>query len=503
MNKLAILILLFGTCQNGHALRKSRFEELMVPVDIYSVPKDAKRLLSKRELFTSIAKQGLPIKMARQDYESEKDRFQLVYDSYWPKPMVSTSYTSSRTNSYGIPTYSKAFTFGVSIAGNTTWGLNYGFDLPKITDGTSLTQDITTPTGTVSMGLNATLSLLKGSVFFQGRIPKTKADIDLELSKIQLRSTVQTTLLQGEQAFYDVLQKQVQAKVREQALKSSRALSADIKDMIAAGEADKLSAVKTELQVAQDETELLAAQNDLATARQALMDIMAVRSNELPFYPDPNSIKDVPKPPQISVQQALDLAKRQRPDYLSAQLRHKKAELDVQSAYSNVLPKVDLKTAYGFVATDDAFGRAFSTATQLKDPQYSVGVEMSYSFGNDSDKSSYRLSKISFFRSELSLEQLNNQITKEVSNSLQSADFSFRKLRTSELAKELSEKKLHAEFEKFRVGESNIRNILDFQTELNNTRITELNARIELLRNLAILRNSLGDFPDGVTVRND
>lgn len=80
---------------------------------------------------------------------------------------------------------------------------------------------------------------------------------------------------------------------------------------------------------------------------------------------------------------------------------------------------------------------------------------------------------------------------------------SYRRLKISGLNRQLSERKFSAELEKFRVGETNIRDVIDFQTELTNSRVNEMNSRIEILIALAQLRSALGQLPEGVDYRFD
>lgn len=490
-------------CSSSFALQKSQYQDLLTPLDLYFVPKEIVKPMRRNELFQMLIQRALALKIAKEDLKIATESHHLSYDNFIPKPAFSTSYTYSETfSSTNIATYAKNFSLGLAMNGATPWGFSYIIDLPKATQSISRTSGLDSQSNTFALGLNSTLNLLKGSFFLIGGIALTEADIDYQIAQHSLKSTLLQTMLQGEQAFYEVILKQIRVNVLQLALRSAKALLVDVREMIRAGESEKLSSIKVELQLAQTETDLLAAQIELSTAGQALQDIIALKEATLEdMFPDPNEIKSAPPPPGLSVNEAIVRAKKQRPDYVSVLLRLKKSRLEVEKAFSNVLPRLDLKSSYGYSKNNTSLALAASDAFKFKNPQYSVGLEFSYSFFNDSEKTAYRIAKINLLKTELTLTQLNNQIAKEVTSAVNSVEIGQRRSKTSELARGLSEKKLAAEFEKFKVGESNIRNIIDFQGEVNTARISEVNARVDFLKNLAALRNVLGEFPPGVELK--
>jgi outer membrane protein TolC len=271
--------------------------------------------------------------------------------------------------------------------------------------------------------------------------------------------------------------------------------------MVAAGESDKLSVLKTELQIAQNETDLLQARIESSNSRQALRDLIALRIDEnTTIYPDPNELKRIPPIPDLSVANAINRAKELRPDYLNSVIGRKKAELDLQTRLSSILPKLDLSFAYGYTGSGNTFTSAKDDLLLFGPPTASVGLELTYSFFNDSARFEWRQAKFALHRTEVQVEEALNSLTKEVTAATVSVDMGQRRLKTAEMSRVLSERKLQAEFEKFRVGESRIRDIIDSQNEVNNARITEINARVDFMKSLTALRTAIGELPDGVTV---
>ena len=480
------------------AKSSSRFKELLIPIDLYAVPNGIKRTMKIKDLYKAIADQGIVIKIAKKDFMGADIKYTKVQMSFYPTPTLSTGATYSQSSSSGVKTFKQIYTLGNTIEVDSPWGAKLTLDLPKIQKESSSGGTTNTVEHSVTLGTNLTIKLLKGAPYITGDITQTEAGIDLKLARLTLKTTALSTLKSGEDAFYDVLLKRLRVKVLALALESSKALLSDINAMYKAGEGDKLSIIKVQLQVAQTETDLLSGQAEAETAMQTLRDVISLNEEGAAIFPDPTEIKSAPALPDLGLSNNIKKAKRNRPDYQSAILNLKKASLSERKAKSDTLPQVDLIMGYGYVGKDASFSGAFSSPTLFRDPTYTIGVSLTYPLWNNTAFQDHTTAKLETQKKELGIRQLNSQVAKEISSALNSVDLGYRRLKTSELAKSLSEQKLAAEFEKFRVGESSIRNIVDFQTEVNNARISELSARVDYLRSISALRNALGVYPPSI-----
>lgn len=505
MQTISLVLLVLWVASSAVAAKQSRFRDLMQPLDLFAAPKGTAKLMKMTELYQAIAKNGISIKLAKDSLETAELDNELTYDTFnIPKPTLSSSYKYSKTSN-GSPSYERVFSLGLSVGTTTDWGLAYKLDLPQLTHTHSRAFEEDSVTDTFKLGVaSLSFALLKGSVFTKGRSEKDSADMTLQNARWDLKNTAIQALTKAEQAFFDVILKQAKVRVLEQALSSSQALYEDVAEMIKAGEADRLSAIKVELQVATTETDLLVARSDLTSSIATLNDLLSLDSgNNNVVYPDPSEVAQDPAVPNSSIGKVLEIAKKQRPDYLALQLKRKQSELALKTAFSNNLPALNLTATYGFEASRTTLSEAANAALRFPNPQYSVGIEFVYSFFNDREKTDYAKARINQHKSDIELQQSANTLLKEISSAFDAVQLGKRRLGTSRMAKELSEKKLKAEFEKFRVGESNIRNIVDFQADLNNARIAEVTARIDLRKSLSALNGAIGEFPEGVKFKHD
>ncbi len=486
------------------AEKNSKFENLTKPLDLFKVPSDVKQVMKKNELFELVGARGVKIRIAKEDFGNTVERYWSTYSGYnWPKASLSSSYRFGQSASAGtLSSHSKTFSADLGIAGDTGWGLSYSIGLPSISRTLTDAPTYNSESDTFSLGVSSLqFKLLNGSLFAIGRAAKDKEDLGMDQARHALKSTVLGAIQSAESAFYDVLLKQIRVQVLELGMASSQALLSDIKEMVAAGESDRLSILKTELQIAQSETDLLMARIELNNSRQSLRDLVAYKIDEkVDFYPDPNELKAVPVIPDLSPTNAIERGRKSRPDYLSAVINRRKAELDLKVAFSGTLPSLNLTFSYGYSGSGTTFTAAKDQALLFGPPTASVGLGFSYPLFNDSADSSYRQAQLTLRRSEVQVEEALNSMIKEISSAIIGVEMGQRRLKTADMSRQLSEKKLAAEFEKFRVGESKIKDVIDYQNEVNNARISEINSRVDFMKSLSSFRTAIGDLPDGVTL---
>lgn len=501
---LSVIIIMMSLWEPLALGFSSRYEKLLQPIDIYAAPADAKKLISKQELLSILNSSGLPIKIAKESLRGADETRKAYTLSKVPKIGLNLSQgrtvTDVRESELAGASQSNADNRSatVTVGGDVVQGVNYSLSLPKLsqtrTSAAAGAED-DSPTVSTSAAVEASLgiSLLKGSYFLTGQIPGRRADLDQLIAKETYRNSQIQATLQGEQAFYDLVQKYIRQRIVERSMASAQALLADVIDMVKAGEADRLSLVKAKVQVSQAEIDLLTSQSDFAGAREAFRELLGVSAEDgVTIFPDPSELKVKPEMPKIVPSEAVDVARKNRPDFRLQKLNASKSKLDVDAAFSNLLPQLDFKSSVASAGRDTVTGESINKARDFRDRQISLVLELSYTFTNFSERSAYRQARIAAQKATFETDQLTRKIVKEIGSLQQKIDIGFRRLKISEINRELAEEKLQAEYSKFKVGESGIRNVIDFQGELLGARVTELNSRVEVMLALSQYRGALG-----------
>ncbi len=498
----AAFILMSIVGREGVCLKKSTYQDSLKSLDLYTLPQKGSPPLTRKDLFKTIADRGLPIKIAHQEYEMAEEVYNISYYQWnYPRVDLVSKYTLTETRNLG--TESRLYNFGLNLTNTTPWGLSYTINVPAI-NGTA-SQDPTfgrSELDTSQLGATVGLKLLGGSYFVLGDTARRSTDISFQTARLQLRATTLTTIQQGEQAFFDLLQKQLNVQVLEQAYESAKALRADVEEMIRVGESERLALIKVDLQIAQAEVNLLQAQIDHATSKEALREILAKNEEgAAEIVADPNELKEVPEISELSLTKSIERAKKGKPSWLLSQLDKEAADIAVTQTFSSTLPQLDLTAGYGYQATGNTISGSFRDLSRLENPNFTIGLVFNYTIFDSIEKANYRQAEIRLTKAEYAVNQSRNQLVKEVSSAVQTTNIAYKKLKLASLTRTLSEKRLQAEFEKFRLGESAIRNVIDFQNEVNTARIGEVGARVALRQSLSTLRTVMGDLPEGITIQ--
>ncbi|MCA9453836.1 MAG: TolC family protein, partial [Nitrospira sp.] len=116
------------------------------------------------------------------------------------------------------------------------------------------------------------------------------------------------------------------------------------------------------------------------------------------------------------------------------------------------------------------------------------GLVFSYPIGNRSAQSQYQRRVLETQQSQVSLLRVRQQIILDVKEAIRQVQTSFKRTRTTQTARQLSERQLNAEQERLNLGLSTTRLVLEFQRDLRIARGRELRAILDYNQSLSRLR---------------
>lgn len=494
--------------------RKRRAKDFRTgELNIYAPPPGTKKLLALEELHRLVEKQGLAMKLARENLRDIDEQVISSRRQFQPRASISTSYSSSTTTTYptdeteGGKTNNKSASAAISVNGQIAQGLSYSFSTPSFSRSmTGMTQTPSTGLGLYdpdanysdSSQISASLSanLIKGSYWAEGRFNDRKIEINRQIGRENFRSASIQAHIEAEQAYYDLIQKQIRLRITERALETSKKISSDLKEMVAVGESDRISLLRSEQQIANSEIELNAARNDYFESRERLREILSMSSEDFDgVYPDTREILKIPPQPKISKDQLIKIALRARPDLRIQELSLEQQTLDTRISGFNRLPNLDLSVSTSRSATDQGFGRTTNTAIKDGPRNLTWSLSTSYQLVGNADFDSFRKAKIALEKARINRDKVLNQVNKEISSTLERLKISYIRLGHAKSNREVSETKVGAEYEKFIVGESDNKNLIEAQNEVTQARITELQAFIDVRNATSALNQALGQDP--------
>jgi len=206
------------------------------------------------------------------------------------------------------------------------------------------------------------------------------------------------------------------------------------------------------------------------------------------FPTDEPGIREV----DIDLETALERALSLRPDYKIAKKRLEQNEFNRDMAKNSVLPDLDLSARYNVHGSGKNYNKDIRDMGDFEQYGWNVGLVLSYPLKNRDAKAEYEKREVGIKRSNLELQNLENDITTEI----RSAARNVRILRESvDVAKknvEVDELKLMKEEERFRNQLSSSYYVLQFQRDLANARNLYNRAMIDYMMALNELSRAQG-----------
>lgn len=335
-----------------------------------------------------------------------------------------------------------------------------------------------------------------------------------EISEKEFTKSLQDTIYDVEEAYFNLYYSIELLKVRKQSLKLAQDLLEKNKKSVEIGTLAPIEILNAEASVATREADILEAEAQVKNNQDILKTIINLSGGKegtelIEIIP-----KDKPQyeKKEISLEEAITIAMNNRPDLQASRIDLKNKELNVSYARNQLLPELNLQASYwspGVSGTrlifppGNPFGDPIATipggaSDALKDAfgfkykNWSFGITLTFPLNTLLSRAAYAQAKVNLEQSRLRLENQEQQIFLEIKNAVRSLQTNYKRVQAYRVARELSEKKLEAEEEKLKVGLTTNYFVLQFQTDLTTAQSMELKAIIDYNLSSCRLNRALG-----------
>jgi outer membrane protein TolC len=168
----------------------------------------------------------------------------------------------------------------------------------------------------------------------------------LNATRLASRSAREFVVLVAANLYLEGLAADARATTARAQLETAQALQAQAEDLRRSGIVAGIDVVRAEVRVSTERQRATAARADFEKIKLQLARVMGLPIGQTISLSD--QIPPVPVP-EITVEQALERAYRERPDYLAAQARLQAAEATRRAALSEHLPSLSLNADYGAI----------------------------------------------------------------------------------------------------------------------------------------------------------
>jgi outer membrane protein TolC len=335
--------------------------------------------------------------------------------------------------------------------------------------------------------------LLRNFWIDQGRMTIQVNKKNLTITELGVRFVAMDVINRVHQAYYELAGALGELRVKRELLETRRQLLANTRRKIEMGTLTVLDERLADAQVAIVETDLTVADNAVRLAENELKSLLADRwTNSL-------GVRLETSDPLLIVAEEFDLQAcwsrglTNRPDL--AQLRQdvEKAATDLKFRRNQLFPSLDIVAGHSRkgASTEQLLPPLSPSASlsaardQIRNgdaPSDMVGIIFSAPLGRTAERANFRASKYAKAQAELRVKQFEEQVLREISDALHTAQAQFSRVALARRARELSEAALEAEEQKLAGGKSTLFFLLQLQNNVATTRSTELRARADYQR---------------------
>jgi outer membrane protein len=409
-----------------------------------------------------------------------------------------TTFSRSQTAGGDVLTTETA-TANAGVAQNVRWG---GGSYSLTFGNTRVAQSdlFATRNPAMNANLNAVYvqPILRGFKTDTTRTQLRVTAINQEISEIQLDTTVNNTLANVRNAYWDLLYAIRAASVAQSSLELAEKLIADNKARVEIGTMAPIDVVQSEAEAATRRQTLATAEATLLTAELALKRLIVSGTSD-PLWAARINPVDRPSfsPEPIDLQAAITRAIADRTDIAQARKTLESNDVTLRGLVDQTLPALDLTAGYGLAGVGGTvfergglggavtrvipggYNDALRTLTNLDAPTWNFQVNLSYPLGTSAAEAGVARARLQIQQTQAQLKALELQVATEVTTTALNVQSNQKRIDAATAARELAQKRLEAENSKFEVGMSTNFLVVQAQRDLADAQITELRALLD------------------------
>jgi len=394
-----------------------------------------------------------------------------------------TSVTAVNEEAFGVPPKSVIDTGTFSLTDAVVTGGSLTASYQLVRSDYSPTFFLPNPAFGSTASISVAQPLLQGAGTDYGRAAIESARLGVRISNLNFKSTVLTIIYNVETTYYNLLYQREQYKVQEEELRQAQQLLDE-------NTIKRQTGVLTDLDVMQARAGVAAAQNQLILDEQAvhnsedaLLQLLgdrqfksAVGNVDFPFIGEPD----------VSFERSYKLARDNGPNLAVAQATIDQFKLAALKAKRNTLPELNVNGGLGYNSYAATAGQ--SVTGSWNGYNWNAGVTVSIPWGMQANRALYRQAVASVRSQEVAYDQADQTLVVNVRSAIRGVQTSVASVRSSAENTKFAEKAYELQKAEFDAGLATSYLVLQAQNTLETARVSELQAKVNLLSAIADLR---------------
>ena len=487
---------------------------------------DGKLPLRFQDFLTLVLKNSTDIHLTRLDVMTAADSvlaakspFDPAYSLGWQtRARRSPQYTQT-SGAETLSTLNGEATAGLTQA--LTTGQTVGVNFYSARYSTNSSFNYFNPSIASGLSINITQPLLYNRNNIQARTALQIARTQLVISTNQTEMRIAAFIDQAAQQYWDAVQARDSIRVAQLAVDLAQKSYDRDKMALDLGALSKLDIFQSQSQVAQRKVELIRAQYFYRESLDGLRRLIgadlipATRNIEIVLEDDPSSL------PVSSIQPVEDAVKsalERRPELKVARERFTIDEMNAKVARNSMLPRFDLGLQAGgnglggnqipisgplggpTTFVPGGLGNSLSQMLRFQSPYYGFNIQATIPVRSSQAEASLADALVSRARDQYTRRQIEQQVIQEVKRAISELDMANAQIEAARIARDLAQKNVEAQQQRYEIGGITPFELLDAQTRLASVEGSLVSAYASYQKSLVAYKRATWTLLDGLGV---
>ena len=436
---------------------------------------------------------GFDIEIQRYTPAIAKAYVDIARGSFFPTLSLTGSQSHSNTGPIGSAPGTKSdarlFNLGITELLQTGTSVSVSTSFDRSESNPNAFTSFYNPAYTSDVTVAVTQPLLRGAGIGVTTATLNRARIGRQRAGFDFKARALDIVQQTEGDYYNLVYAREQLSVYKVSLDLANRLLEEAQAKRTVGTATDIDVLQAQVGVANARSNVLSSEKSVKDTSDALLALIGRFELDTPLgaakFADFNGQLPV-------IESSYQLAMRNQPDYISAKMQLDQFKLDLSVTKDALKPTLNLNGALGFNGTKGSGYDAFNSAANRDNNSWQVGFTLSYPWGQVSDRGRYHQSLAILNQQTLTVRQLEQSILVQVRSAVRAVETNNEKVKIAGLAAEFSGKQYDLEAARFAAGLATSRDVLQTQSDLENARVAELQARITLQNSISALHRLEG-----------
>ncbi len=416
-----------------------------------------------------------------------------------------SSQVSSSQLDGGARVTSQVNSFGTSMSQRLPWqGGQASFNFTNNRNASDNAFSTRNPSYSSNLNLQYTQPLLAGRTIDSQRNALRTGEIQKTIVDIQLQTQIENIKNQVRVRYWALRQSIEAIEIQRRALALSTQQLADQRIRVEIGTLAEIDLVQQDLQIAQGEQSLLAAEIAWRNAELAFKRLL-VDSTTDDFFRATIIPTELPSFAEqtVNIPDAVKRAITERTDIVTARQQLRITEMGLELSKNGIMPSLGLTASYALAGiggnefqrsglggapvliNESGYVDALRSIGAFDTPTWQLAFNFSKPLGLSAQKANHLRSELQYQQSLTSLKSTELNIETAVTTAGLDVQSTYKQLLAAQKSREAAERTLEAELTRFGVGMSTNFQVIQLQNSLTSARNNELSATIRYINAVA------------------